>query len=215
MVWAAGLAPAVTEVASIEAAGTLLLQRPLPGTAVRQGTSVALEVSNGLPPEQPLIWSRWPDTTETLADTLVAFADQTGIYPRLGCRGAPRRGPGPVGPCGRIPTRPTGAIVTNGQTHHRVPRRPAASSSASCSGGRRLTAEPSDGDGLQAVRQEERFSPAGQAGLNHGGFFLEHRRQAVPGARRPSTDSRRRCLSSWPTGACSAELPHRDLRIVC
>jgi penicillin-binding protein 1A len=113
MVWAAGLAPAVTEVASIEAAGTLLLQRPLPGTAVRQGTSVALEVSNGLPPEQPLI-GLGGLTTETLADTLVAFADQTGIYLGWVVEERPVEDPGQWGlVVGTDP--PQGAIVTNGQ----------------------------------------------------------------------------------------------------
>jgi penicillin-binding protein 1A len=114
MLWAAGLAPAVTEVASIEAAGTLLLQRPLPGTAVRQGTSVALEVSNGLPPEQPLIWLGG-HTTETLADALVAFADQTGIFLGWVVEERPIEDPSQWGLV--VDTNPPhGAIVTNGQT---------------------------------------------------------------------------------------------------
>jgi penicillin-binding protein 1A len=114
LVWSAGLVPAATEVASAEPAGTLLFQSPLPGTAVRQGTSVTLEVSNGLPPEQPLIGFNGL-TTETLADALVAFADTTGIYLGWVVEERPVEDPAQWGlVVGTDP--PQGSIVSNGQT---------------------------------------------------------------------------------------------------
>ena len=113
LVWSAGLVPAATEVASAEPAGTLLFQSPLPGTAVRQGTSVTLEVSNGLPPEQPLIGLNGL-TTETLADALVAFADTTGIYLGWVVEERPVEDPAQWGlVVGTDP--PQGSIVSNGQ----------------------------------------------------------------------------------------------------
>jgi penicillin-binding protein 1A len=54
-IYAVGLEGVIVEVPSTLPAGTLIGTNPLPGTPIRQGTPVVIEVSNGVTPEFPMI----------------------------------------------------------------------------------------------------------------------------------------------------------------
>ena len=75
---AVGLEPSIVEVASNDPAGTLVGQDPLPGTRIRQGTVVTVEISNGQPPAAPLL-----DLVGTplslVGARLDAFGAETGV----------------------------------------------------------------------------------------------------------------------------------------
>lgn len=76
--YASGLAAAIDEVASTQPAGSLVGSVPLPGTPIRQGSTVRLQVSNGLPPEVPMIDLRGYTRTQA-TQRLTDFRDETGI----------------------------------------------------------------------------------------------------------------------------------------
>ena len=77
-VYAVGLAGTVAEVSSNQPAGTLLGTVPAPGSLLRQGTDVIIEVSNGIPPEAAMIDLRGLDAAAANA-RLVEFSTLTGI----------------------------------------------------------------------------------------------------------------------------------------
>ena len=77
-VYAVGLAGVVSEVPSNQPAGTLLGTVPAPGSLLRQGTDVIIEVSNGIPPEAAMIDLRGLDAAAANA-RLVEFSTLTGI----------------------------------------------------------------------------------------------------------------------------------------
>lgn len=77
-VYGVGLFGDLEEVASTLPAGTLVGTVPLPGTLVRQGTPISLQVSNGIPPEVPMLDLRGLTATEVVA-RLNSYMDVTGI----------------------------------------------------------------------------------------------------------------------------------------
>jgi beta-lactam-binding protein with PASTA domain len=48
-----GLRLTINEIASLEPEGTFLSQSPGPGSKVKQGTTILVEISNGIPPTLP------------------------------------------------------------------------------------------------------------------------------------------------------------------
>ncbi|MDJ0791031.1 MAG: transglycosylase domain-containing protein [Acidimicrobiia bacterium] len=77
-VYAVGLAGTIQEVGSNLPAGTLIGVQPAPGSLLRQGTQVAIEVSNGVPPEVPMIDLRGLDAAEANS-RLAEFRTESGI----------------------------------------------------------------------------------------------------------------------------------------
>ncbi|MGI9665488.1 MAG: transglycosylase domain-containing protein [Acidimicrobiia bacterium] len=77
-IYGVGLAGEIEEVASTFPAGSLVGTIPLPGTLVRQGTPITIQVSNGLPPEVPM-----PDlrgfTASEAVQRLNSYMIATGI----------------------------------------------------------------------------------------------------------------------------------------
>jgi membrane peptidoglycan carboxypeptidase len=77
-IYAAGLAGEIEEVPSTAPAGTLLGTVPLPGTPIRQGSTVAVQVSNGIPPEVLMIDLRGYTPTQ-VTQRLTELRDEAGI----------------------------------------------------------------------------------------------------------------------------------------
>ncbi|MBT8215025.1 MAG: transglycosylase domain-containing protein [Acidimicrobiia bacterium] len=74
----AGLNPVIELVNSIEPEGTFLSQTPAPGTTIRQGREVTIELSSGLPPEAPM--PDWIGAGDAEIEGLVtAFAEETNL----------------------------------------------------------------------------------------------------------------------------------------
>ncbi len=78
LVFASGLAGSVVEVASEEEAGTVVGTSPLAGTRLRQGSSVEVHVSSGVPPEVGMPDLRGIDVGD-VASTLAEFRAETGV----------------------------------------------------------------------------------------------------------------------------------------
>ncbi len=77
-VYAVGLSGTIQEVASTLPAGTLIGTAPLPGTPIRQGSTVIIDVSNGIPPEILMIDLRG-STPAQVNERLADYADETGL----------------------------------------------------------------------------------------------------------------------------------------
>lgn len=76
--FAVGLEAEVVEVASVMPAGTVLGTIPLPGTPMRQGSSIAVEVSNGIAPVIAMIDLRGTAKNQ-VGGRLTQFAADNGI----------------------------------------------------------------------------------------------------------------------------------------
>jgi penicillin-binding protein 1A len=74
----AHLRPNVVEVDSVEPAGTVVGQDPLPGEETKQGSTVLVEVSSGIPPTAPLLDLSGLSLSEVSA-ALVQFEQETGV----------------------------------------------------------------------------------------------------------------------------------------
>lgn len=77
-IFRAGLNGQVVEVPSTLPVGTIVGTVPLPGTPLRQGSVVTIQVSNGIAPEIPMIDLRGLTATE-VNTRLADFSDQAGI----------------------------------------------------------------------------------------------------------------------------------------
>lgn len=77
-IYAVGLSGEITEVPSTLPAGTLIGTQPLPGTLLRQGSKVEVQVSNGIPPEIPMIDLRGL-TAVQVNQRLLEFSEETGL----------------------------------------------------------------------------------------------------------------------------------------
>ena len=77
-VFRAGLAGEVVEIPSILPVGSLIGTIPLPGTPLRQGSTVTIQVSNGIAPELTMIDLRGLDPNQVNA-RLSEFSTDTGV----------------------------------------------------------------------------------------------------------------------------------------
>jgi membrane peptidoglycan carboxypeptidase len=77
-VYAIGLAGVLEEVPSTLPAGSLIGTIPLPGTLLRQGSAVTIQVSNGIPPEVTMVDLRGLSATQA-NQRLGEFSEETGI----------------------------------------------------------------------------------------------------------------------------------------